>query len=415
MMKKTKPLNSKLKTFAIYVVIGFLISMAIMVYDRFTHFEPLIKRSIDAKEIGASRTLSVRLRKDGCYEVGLSSYENIFIDYKIDGKYKLEYFFDGELFEEKVIEKNLFFGYYNRTEYTNTVLDVIEVPLKGHQKLDVKLTVLKPETMFLKEHDTVYMYINKSMATCGKEREEMLEKKHIENLTITTPEINETLKPLADALWDRALPKVQALIPSQFDVNARMVGERTPLHIAAYFDDIATIKYLVSQGAELDAWDVQKNTPLCLAIENNATKTVEYLLNQDINITRSQCYVGQLMTERRPALFQAACKERYEILTLMIESSKVDNNEMFREHNLLSYGPSCILPRLKDGKYDYLEQQEKKTKMEKFLVAYGFEDIYTGGPVQYAPSEPKKPTWREFLLNDPNKFQNNKNTQQGDE
>ncbi len=414
-MKKTKPLNSKLKTFAIYVVIGFFIPTALMVYARFTHFEPLIKRSMDADKIGASRTLSVRLRKDGCYEVGLSSYESVFIDYKIDGKYKLEYFFDAELLEEKVIEKNLFFGYYNRTDYTNTVLDVIKVPLKGHQKLDVKLTVLKPESMFLKEHDTVYMYINKSMAACGKEREEMLEKRRIENLTIETPETNETLKPLANALWDKILPKVQALIPSQFDVNTKMIGERTPLHIAAHNDDIKTVAYLVEQGAELDVWDIHKNTPLCHAIENNATKTVAYLLNQDINISRSQCYVGQLMTERRPALFQAACKERYEILTLMIESSKVDNNEMFEERNLLFYGRACILPKLKNGKYDYLEQQERAVKMEKFLKDYGFESIYTGGPVQYAPSEPKKPTWREFLLNDPKKFENNKKPQQGDE
>ena len=281
------------------------------------------------------------LQKDGCYEVGLSSYENIFSNYKIDGKYKLQYFYKQELLKEKIIEKNIAFGVFGRTEYSKTLLDVIKVPFKGHNRLRVKLTVLEPEKMFEHNESDVYLYVDISDYQCGKALAIKQEQKRISKLNIDTNETNKTLVLLSKALWDSNIEKVKQFIPSKFDVNINMVANHTPLHYAAYLNDEITLAYLINNGANIDVKDIQKHTPLYYAIENNATKAVKLLMDSGADIKK----VGNMYIhgygEHTPLVY-TTCNEFYELTEYLLQSDKVDNNQMSFGSNVYVRLRSCL-------------------------------------------------------------------------
>ena len=284
----------KVKSILLFVGIGFVLSIGLMVYGKLSFFEPMDKISIEAQTIGASGAFSERLSKSGCYEVGLSSYERIFADReKIDGKYKLQIYHNKELLEEKIIEKNLAIGVYSHTDYSNTLLYVFEAPFKGHQKLTFKLTVLRPESIFKDDTNDIYFYVNKSFYTCGEKMAKLEELKRIDALNIDINETNETLILLSKALWNSDTKSVKKIIPSQFQSNTKMVADHTPLHYAAYLNDMDTASYLLKNGADINAVDVQGHTPLYYAIENNATKTVKLLLDKgaDVKKVRFSCRI----------------------------------------------------------------------------------------------------------------------------
>jgi ankyrin repeat protein len=48
-------------------------------------------------------------------------------------------------------------------------------------------------------------------------------------------------------------------------VNARAAGGYTPLHIAAFHDDVAVVNALLAHGAAPDARDEAGRTPLAIA------------------------------------------------------------------------------------------------------------------------------------------------------
>jgi len=51
------------------------------------------------------------------------------------------------------------------------------------------------------------------------------------------------------------------------DVNARAAGGYTPLHIAAFHDDVTIVNALLAHGAAADARDDTGKTPLTIAEE----------------------------------------------------------------------------------------------------------------------------------------------------
>ena len=357
----------KLKKILLFMGIGFALSMALFVYDKFTYFEPINKVSIDANKVNASQTLDLYLQKDGCYEVGLSSYEHIFSGYKVDGKYKIQYFYKDKLLEEKIVEKNIAFGVFGRTEYSKTLLDVIEVPHKGHNRLRVKLTVLEPEKMFEHKESDVYLYVDKSDYQCGKALAIKQEQKRVSQLKIDTNETNTTLLPLAKVLWNSDIQKIKQLIPSKFDVNVNMVAQHKPLHYAGYLNDEKTLKYLINNGAELDPKDIQGHTPLYYAIENNATKSVKLLMESGADINEVGFLKSKTFPNRgtKPALFYVACKEYYELTEFLLKSERVDKSKLVNGNNVYAHLDFC------------LKKEKKKKRMLHLLEKYDLKYEHT--------------------------------------
>jgi uncharacterized protein len=58
---------------------------------------------------------------------------------------------------------------------------------------------------------------------------------------------------------------VSRLLAGGADVNARAGGGHTPLHIAAFHDDVALVNVLLAHGAAAEARDDQQRTPLAIA------------------------------------------------------------------------------------------------------------------------------------------------------
>ncbi|XP_030838803.1 transient receptor potential cation channel subfamily A member 1-like isoform X3 [Strongylocentrotus purpuratus] len=58
----------------------------------------------------------------------------------------------------------------------------------------------------------------------------------------------------------------------------------TPLHKAAMFDHIDVVKYLLEQGADMDAEDIENRTPLLLAASKRAWRSARHLLSKGANL-----------------------------------------------------------------------------------------------------------------------------------
>jgi ankyrin repeat protein len=65
----------------------------------------------------------------------------------------------------------------------------------------------------------------------------------------------------------RVMRIISRLLTSGADVNARAAGGYTPLHIAAFHDDVAIVSTLLAHGAAADARDDNGKTPLAIAEE----------------------------------------------------------------------------------------------------------------------------------------------------
>jgi ankyrin repeat protein len=63
----------------------------------------------------------------------------------------------------------------------------------------------------------------------------------------------------------RDLRIVSRLLASGADANARAAGGYTPLHIAAFHDDVGVVEALLAHGATADAQEDQGRTPLAIA------------------------------------------------------------------------------------------------------------------------------------------------------
>ena len=66
---------------------------------------------------------------------------------------------------------------------------------------------------------------------------------------------------------------VSRLLASGAEVNARAAGGYTPLHIAAFHDDVGVVETLLAHGAAADAREDQGRTPLAIA-EDQGQKQV---------------------------------------------------------------------------------------------------------------------------------------------
>jgi len=241
------------------------------------------------KEIEVTNGIDVTIEKrfnTGCYDIGFYANDGRFnfpayLPYKVEGKYEFQFYYKNILLSKKVIEAGTELGHTYSTgglagASSSIILYVIETPLKNHTNLTIKLKSIALENG-LKDKESVYLYINKHQGFCGEKRRIWMNKR---NNPIEKAESNETLKPLYKALITKNSLKVkEEFMKNNFSVDVKMIGERTPLHYSAFYDDIETLNYLISSGAKLNEKDLTGKTPLHYAIEHNSTKVLEALLD----------------------------------------------------------------------------------------------------------------------------------------
>jgi ankyrin repeat protein len=75
---------------------------------------------------------------------------------------------------------------------------------------------------------------------------------------------------------------IKALIDKGVDVKIKDVCGRTPLHTAANWDDLETVKLLLKKGALVDAKMRDGKTPFYKAICGCSKKVVEFLFDKYI-------------------------------------------------------------------------------------------------------------------------------------
>jgi ankyrin repeat protein len=88
---------------------------------------------------------------------------------------------------------------------------------------------------------------------------------------------------LADAIKNQNKATINALLAERVDVNTPQADGATPLHWAAYRDDLETADLLIRAGAHVNAANNYGVTPLALACANGEALMVDMLLKARAN------------------------------------------------------------------------------------------------------------------------------------
>lgn len=359
------------------LIVGTIFIIGKYIYDELTFNTAMETTQIKLYEKDSTKTIEKMINRNGCYEVGLSSDENIFSNLKLDGEYKIEYFDKNDnLLKEVITNKGTgITAVYSHTDYSNTSLDIFQVPLKNSSKLKIKLTVLKPESTFVKNPNIdTYMYINPSFMGCRDTEMSRLKKMNLIEMDEKQEKIE--YEEIVEAIKNKDLKKIKEIIPSKYSVDEKMLVDRTPIEYAIYYKADEIIKYLVQNNATLDYIDRQRKTPLYYAIKNNSIEVVDMLLQRgvDPNNTRfvnrhdyAATFTDPTEEDLKgdPALWDSVCNEKYEITELLLKSPKVDVNEYYYARNIYQHSKSCLSDKYKKDYTDDFEIDDYGTKMYK--------------------------------------------------
>ena len=132
------------------------------------------------------------------------------------------------------------------------------------------------------------------------------------------------------------------LIGENFDVNATNEDENaSPLHASAQFGKLNIMKFLVNNGAKLDAKDIDGHTPLMMAAKNGYIKIVKFLTEKgaDVNLKaknsetplhfntkyfNSDIGIVKFLVENKAADVNAKDNEHYTPLHFAVMNGKLD-------------------------------------------------------------------------------------------
>jgi ankyrin repeat protein len=136
---------------------------------------------------------------------------------------------------------------------------------------------------------------------------------------------------LIEAVKNRDLPAVRALLQQKAGINATEPDGFTALHWAAQRDDLQLVELLLGAGANAKASTRYNITPLYLAAKNGNAAMIERLLNAgaDPNGTAAE---GQTM------LMTAALSGKADAVRLLLtRGAKVDTKEPYRGQTALMW------------------------------------------------------------------------------
>ncbi len=292
-------MNKKIKRVLIFFSIAFIISLSWSIFKYYNNFGiPGDAIEIDLNQPDVLVEKKYNMANNECYLVGLWSNGDVFdgkyhfdisknkLNYPLNGEYKLSYYSGDKLIHSKNITKdNLTTISMNGSSRSSKIcFDRIKAPLKGkYNKLKVKLEIKNLQGKFRTTSQNTYFFIEKVKCPSSfwMHKAELRKKK---SLFIDNKETNTTLIPLYNALKDKNTAKVQELINNGISPQAKMLGDRKPIHYATFFNDENTLKYLISKRVDLNEKDTFRKTPLHYGIENNATKTVKLLLENGADL-----------------------------------------------------------------------------------------------------------------------------------
>jgi ankyrin repeat protein len=135
---------------------------------------------------------------------------------------------------------------------------------------------------------------------CGKER--------------TQDELNNEL--IAAAV-EGNIARVKTLLDEGADINAQNSKGMTPLHIAVESDSPLNVERIVNLGADVNARDNRGWTPLHLAAFLNSTKAISILLDGGANVNARD-------NESKTPLDVAADYRRVEAAKLLLERGGIE-------------------------------------------------------------------------------------------
>jgi hypothetical protein len=363
-----------MKRIGLYILLGFTLSVLLYAFERLTNHLPMYQQDLKDVSVGSVYKIDVKFKKAGCYEIGLASDERVFgLAYQFNGEYNLK-IFDAQhrLLDDKNITKERGTQYYSDTTYSELLLDVIDTPFKKHRNVTVELTIIKPEKIFSESDNDFYFYVDYTKDhICGKRYDEYMEAYRIKNLIIDTQETNKTLKPLYKALMGKNLETVKQIIDSGISVNVKMIGDGTPLHFSSYVNDALTSKYLIKQGADIEALDIHQRTPMYYALENNATDAVRLLMEHNATLPELVGFTGKnvrLNNNGAPPFFYAVCSEMFEMADLLSTHKDVDIHQMYNRNsdNVYAYLPLCVNQVARNETQRELREAKVK-KLEQYL------------------------------------------------
>ena len=118
---------------------------------------------------------------------------------------------------------------------------------------------------------------------------------------------------LLQAVRNRNFKQVEQLLADGVSPNVN--SGRTPLHYAAYLDDVKIMKLLLDRGAKVNEVDNYGNTALHIAVQEKSKEVIPLLLQHDADVDIQNTF-------GRTPLHQTQKVEMQEVITLLEQKSK---------------------------------------------------------------------------------------------
>jgi len=399
--------KNKLLSFIGYIIVGIILSLGVTVYDSITEGKPSNLIESNLSKVGSIQTFhfDFSFLSVGEHEIGIATRDGILMeDIKDRGEYIFEYYVDGELLEKKRVNsntiksKNFFKMYSSQSNYSRLPLDVIQLPFKGrYREFDLKITVLKPESTLLFYKKMVYLYCGKQdkfISKVMKEENEYNTRTKLIRTPIDANQSNIIFQPLHNALRAKDFMEVKRIIEldNNITANTEMLIGRTPVHYAAFYNDIKTLQYLIKNNADLCKEDFRKETPLSYAISHLSVDTTKLLLDSGItndkveNISRyfefrnypfdiedNETFKLKIINESSrlyPPLYYAVATGSYEMVQLLLKYNFTNTRPKYNHYGSI-YDRVGYIPNYEEMlsillKHNIQGKEEKTKNLTQF-------------------------------------------------
>lgn len=306
----------------------------------------------------------VSLSGKGNYEIGLYLGREFGVQkYKNDANYTLEYYNNGKLFrkykfhrwtKDMIMDRGAI-PFETRNRHEMLIFDYIHIPKDfKFEEFTVKIIIHQNFSMFEKvdkeKRDNIsfivknrseIFYPNKSDEEL-KEIEKFLREMYPHNIKITELyDTNQSKLPLLKALFNKDRDTVKKIIEEDNGIGVETIlgaeaeirrsNQRTALFYASYFNDIPTLEYLISKGANIRHRDITRKYPIAYAMENNSIEAVKYFFNLGIKPSEVNYLYNKKVRSNYAPLNFAFSIGSYELSKLLI-----DNNATSRYPNIKS-------------------------------------------------------------------------------